>query len=391
MEASLRSDTAAEDLASHDGCRLPKGVFGFDTAIVCVKSVRHSARRSHLLLRKAHVHKFSLSIVNWRDLVAMTAFRKIERDLRASITLLKLLLLCPRVFHGHGIVELPLELALHLGGRTILLGWVQNVHSLKVKFAHAPHEYLLKVLLHDVFVAVHCVLRALGVSKSLAQRLDLFLIRGADGLQLRLDSAIKLLLVELDLGDFEVFVPCLEDVPHFFDAVLLGLVVKHRLGMLLEVAVPLERLEAAHLHNLHACHRLALTRPERHDLAAQRVFFAHFGFVGELLLELFNFTLLGAKKSITASSLGVTRLLLLLIEATFGLDEFLHCFGAEIQNKLIKTLRKALVVQCLFHLVDGLKLHGRLRLQILHNNAVLGLLNNRLLHGGQLRCNWKAC
>lgn len=144
-----------------------------------------------------------------------------------------------------------------------------------------------------MLVSVHDSLLSLGIVQLLAESFDLLLVCGADRLQLNLDGVVKLFFVSANLGLLEVLLPSLEHVSHLLDFASSISMLKDLLGMLFEFSVFLQGSEASHLHDLHARHRLPFARPQSHYLTSQRVLLRQLRLLRQLLLQLFNFSLLG--------------------------------------------------------------------------------------------------
>lgn len=105
------------------------------------------------------------------------------------------------------------------------------------------------------------------------------------------------------------------------------------------------------------------------------------GLSGELLLQLFDFTLLRVQERVAAPALCIDALLLLIVETTLSFDEFLHGLGPEIQDELIKALREVLIIESVFHVVHGCKRRcsqRRLGLTVCHLNRLHALLLSQL-------------
>lgn len=279
--------------------------------------------------------------------------RVTRRQTTASLVLVK-------PIDVHGTLHLLFQLFLHLYLRILLLRWVQDAHGLEVEGTNTSHEGLLQILLHVVLVSVHDGLLSLRVVQLLAEGLDLLLVRGTDGLQLRLDRIVELFFIPADLCLLEVLLPRLEHVSqHLHFAGSISMLQDHS-RVLSEFAVLFECAEAPHLDDFHSCEGLSLAGPESHDLASQRVFLGQLALGGELLLELFDLALLGVQQGVAPPALRVDVLLLLIVEAALGFDEFLHGLRSEIKNQLVKSLGEVLIVQCLLHLVHcGEGRHGQ--------------------------------
>ena len=311
MAHSLGLNGTIHQITADDRCWLPHAIFGLDLSLL-LRLICHG---------KSHVHQFSLGLLHL--LARMSTFGKIEAHLTFSVII------------SHGVLNLFLQFFLHLNSGTSLISWVEDAHCLKVKGTNRPHEHFLQVLLHHVLISLHFVLTCLSISESISQRFNLFLVSGRDGLQLSLHLSIEFLLIKLDFGNFEILMPSLEDLPHSLDSKGSCFVGKYSLGVFFEVPISLESLEASHLANLHSCNSLALSRPKRHDFRSETIFLALFRFLSQLLLQIFYFTLLGPKKSIAPPPLGITSLLLLIIESTFGSNELLHSLSSEVDNQLV--------------------------------------------------------
>jgi prophage tail gpP-like protein len=56
------------------------------------------------------------------------------------------------------------------------------------------------------------------------------------------------------------------------------------------------------------------------------------GLNGKLLFQLLDFALLCVQEGVAAPAFGIDALLFLIVETTFGFDEFLHGLSSEIQD-----------------------------------------------------------
>lgn len=235
---------------SKDRCWFPHRIFRLNFPRIGIQGLN---------LVQTHVQKLTLNLalsllrcVVVLSFSCMISLSQVEWDLRlrwSRIVSLCLIRILVGTAHHHSILNLSLQLLLHLLVSIRLLCRIKNAHCFEIEGADRSHEYFLQVFLHHVPVPIHCVLVLLCLSQFVSKGLNLLLVCGTNWLKLYLDRIIKLLFVSLYFSWFKLFPPGLKYSSQVFYSVFLLLVFEDQTSMLFKLAVTFQSKEAAHLGN----------------------------------------------------------------------------------------------------------------------------------------------